>query len=137
MRSPETGEATTRRVKWTIDVRRTVQFAIAYALIVALLALLYRGAREAGQWRPAPGSIQEIRVVPDHALETRWGGQVTWKAEYRVVYRVASREYAVWVDSGIRDESEAGVRLALPQPRPSCRVRYDPKRPEESIADCR
>ena len=40
-------------------------------------------------------------------------------------------------DSGIRSESEEGVRLALLRPLPSCRVRYKPETPGESIADCR
>jgi len=89
------------------------------------------------KWRLTPGSIQDTRIVADHGIETKWGGELMWKAEYRVAYSVASREYAVWADSGIRGESEAGVRLALPQSRPSCRVRYNPKKPEASIADCR
>lgn len=60
------------------------------------------------------GTIQGTRIIPDKAVETNWGGQLTWKAEYRVTYSVAGREYTVWGDSGIRRESEAAVRLALP-----------------------
>jgi hypothetical protein len=135
--SVQTGEATTRRGKWTIDVRSTVQSAVACALVVALLALLHRSQGEAVKWPLVQGNIQDTRIVADHALETKWGGQVTWKAEYKVAYLVASREYAVWADSGIRGESEAGVRLALPQSLPSCRVQYNPKKPGESVADCR
>lgn len=137
MRSPEIDEAATRRGRWTIDVRGTVLFAIACVLVVALVALLHRGTGEPVRWPQVQGVIHDTRIVPDHALETKWGGQVTWKAEYRVAYFVAAREYAVWADSGIRDESEAGVRLRLLQARPSCSVRYNPKSPQESIADCR
>ena len=136
MRPPQTGEAATSRVKWTIDVRGTVLFVVACALIVALFALLHRGP-EATKWPLVQGNIQDTRILADHAAETKWGGQLTWKAEYRVVYFAASREHALWADSGIRGESEADVRLALPQSHPSCRVKYNPKRPEESVADCR
>jgi hypothetical protein len=137
MRAPQTGEATTPRGKWTIDLRSTVQFAVACALVITLLALLRRGPGEAAEWPLVQGNIQDTRIVADHAVETKWGGELTWKAEYKVDYFVASREYAVWADSGIRFESEAGVRLALPQSRLSCRVKYNPKRPGESVANCR
>jgi hypothetical protein len=89
------------------------------------------------KWSLVLGTIQDTRIIPDHGLETKWGGELTWRAEYRVDYSVASRNYAVWADSGIRGESETGIRLALPQSRPQCRVRFNPKKPEESIADCR
>jgi hypothetical protein len=69
------------------------------------------------KWPPVPGTIQDTRIIPDHGLETKWGGELTWKAEYRVNYSVAGRNSAVWADSGIREESETGIRLALPQSR--------------------
>ena len=82
------------------------------------------------------GNIQDIRIVADHAIETKWGGQLTWKAEYRVVYFAANREYSLWTDSGIRGENEGDVRLTLPKEYPRCYVRYNPKKPEESAAEC-
>jgi hypothetical protein len=132
----QAGKAVIGRGKWTIDMRSTALVAIAWALVVALFAFLQRGPREV-KWPLAQGIIQDTRIVADHALETKWGSQLTWKAEYKVAYSVASREYAVWADSGIRGESEAGVRLVLPQSHPSCRVQYDPQRPAVSVADCR
>jgi len=137
MGSAQSGEGTTRHGKWTVDVSSTVQFAVACALLVALLALLRLGQREAVKWPRVQGNIQDTRIVSDHAVEMKWGGQLTWKAEYRVAYLVADREYAVWADSGIRGENEAALRLALPRLRPSCRVQYNPGRPGESFADCR
>jgi hypothetical protein len=135
MRPPRTVEAAASRAKWTIDVRSTLQFIVACALVVALFALLHRGTVK---WPLVQGDIQDTRIVADHAIQTKWGGELTWKAEYRVVYFAAGREYALWADSGIRGESEAGVRLALPKSPPSCRVQYNPKRPEESgAAHCR
>jgi hypothetical protein len=133
---PQTREAATSRAKWTMDVRSTVQVAVVCALVVSLFALLRRGP-DAMKWPLVQGNIQDTRIIAEHAVETKWGGELTWKAEYRVAYFVASREYAVWTDSGIRGESEAGVRLAFPQSRPLCRVQYNPKRPDESVADCR
>ncbi len=62
---------------------------------------------------------------------------MTWKAEYRVSYSVESREYTAWVDSGIRGEDKDGAVLALPQSRPTCRVQYNPTKPEASVANCR
>ena len=129
---------TTKRSDWTfsIDWAATTKVAAACVLAVALFALLKRNAQEA-KWSSTSGTIQGTRIVADHALQTKWGGQLTWKAEYSVAYAVASREYAIWADSGIRSESEDGVRLALPRSLPSCRVRYKPETPGISIADCR
>jgi hypothetical protein len=126
----------TRRAKWTAGMRRTAQFAIGCALVAVLFALSHRGPREV-PWPVVQGAIQDTRIVPDHAVQTKWGGQLTWKAEYRVAYSAASREYAVWTDSGIRGESEDGVRLSLPRSRPPCRVQYKPQSPEVSVANCR
>jgi hypothetical protein len=63
--------------------------------------------------------------VADHVLQTKWGGELTWKAEYRVAYLVGNREYGVWADSGLRGDSEASMQLALLHPRPSCQVQYE------------
>lgn len=134
MRSPQAGE--TSRVKWTIDVRATVLFVLACVLVVGSFALL-RGGPDAAEWPLVQGDIQGTRIRADHAAETKWGSELTWKAEYRVVYFAASREYVLWADSGIRGESEAAVRLVLPQSHSTCRVKYNPKRPEDSFADCR
>lgn len=126
----------THRGEWTINVRATVVFAAVCVLTVALLTFLHRSSR-AAEWPRVRGTIQDTRIVADHALQTYWGGQITWRAEYKVAYAVATREYSVWADSGIRGQSEADVRLALPRTRPACRVRYNPQKPEASIADCR
>jgi hypothetical protein len=131
MRSPQT------RDKWTINMRATVLVAMTWVLAALLFASLHRGPGDT-KWHLAEGSIQDTRLVADHALQTKWGGQLTWRGEYKVVYSVAGREYAVWADSGIRGEDEDGVRLALPHSRrASCRVRYNPQKPEASVADCR
>jgi len=132
----QVGKAIARRTTWTIDVRATVPFAIAVVLAAALVALLHRGPTRL-KWSHVQGTIEDTRIVADHALQTKWGGQLTWKAEYKVGYSIAGREYAVWADSGIRGEDEAGVRLLLPKSRPSCRVQYNPQSPTVSIADCR
>jgi len=108
----------------------------AALIAVGLFLLLGRNAQET-KWSSTSGAIQDTRIVPDHAVQTKVGGQLTWKAEYSVAYFAASREYVIWADSGIRSESEEGVRLALLRPLPSCRVRYKPETPGESIADCR
>ena len=136
MRSPQPSKAMTRRAEWATSTSRTAQFAIACALVAVLFALLHRGPGEVA-WPLVQGTIQDTRIVADHALQTKWGGQLTWKAEYKVAYSVASRDYAVWADSGIRDESEDGVRLALPQSRPSCQVQYNPNSPGVSVVHCR
>jgi hypothetical protein len=121
---------------WTMDIRATALAITAWALVLVLFAFLRRGSGEAG-WPLPQGTVRDTRIVADQGLETKWGGELAWRADYQVAYSVANHEYAVWADSGIRGESEAGVRLALPRSRPSCRVRYDSKRPESSIADCR
>jgi hypothetical protein len=136
MRSPQASKAMIRRSKWTIDTRTTVLVAIFWLFAALLLAFLYRRPPDM-KWVFAQGNIQGTRIVADHALQTKWGGQLTWKAEYRVAYSVAGREYAVRADSGIRGADEAGVQLALPQSHPSCLVQYNPGKPEASVADCR
>jgi hypothetical protein len=114
----------TGRAEWTIDRHSTALFVIASALVVALFTFLQK-ASVGAKWLQVQGTARDTRIVADHGVETKWGGELTWRAEYRVAYPVASRE------------SEAGVRLALPQLRPLCRVRYNPKKPEVSTADCR
>jgi hypothetical protein len=88
------------------------------------------------RWQVAQGSVREERIAPDHAIETKWGGQLAWKAEYRVGYSVAGREYSVWADSGVRGDSEADVQLRLRKVS-SCHVLYQPQQPEISVASCR
>jgi hypothetical protein len=132
----QAGKSHNRRTIWTIDVRATVLLVIAVVLVAALLALQHREPMHP-KWSQVHGTIQDTRIVADHALQTKWGGQLTWKAEYKVFYAVAGREDVVWADSGIRGEDEAGVRLLLPNSRPSCRVQYDPQSPMVSHADCR
>jgi hypothetical protein len=134
--SPQAGKTTTRRGEWTMDVRAMVVFTSAVVVVAAPFTLLGRGPRH-GKWSQVQGTIQDTRIVVDHALHTKWRGSLTWKAEYKVAYSVAGREYAVWADSGIRGEDEDGVRLLLPQSRPSCRVQYNPQSPMVSVADCR
>lgn len=129
---PRRNQAVTSRAKYKIGVR----IAVACVLVVAGLALLRRD-QEAATWPLVREEVKDTRVVADRAVETKWGGELTWKAEYRVVYFVTNREYAQWADSGIRGESKAAVRLALPQSKLSCRVRYNPEKPEEAAADCR
>ena len=131
----QAGKAAARRAIWTIDARASVLFAIAVVLAAALLALLH-GSPKHLQWSQVQGTIEDTRIVADHALQTKWGGQLAWKAEYKVGYSIAGREYLVWADSGIRGEDEDGVRLLLPN-APSCRVQYDPQSPMVSVADCR
>ena len=109
--------------------------ALICALVVLLVVLEY-GNMNGAEWVTAQGTIQDTRVVPYNALETKWGTQLTWIAEYRVVYSVGGREYSVWADSGIRGESKPEVQLRLPQFLPTCRVRYNPKEPESAVAHC-
>jgi Protein of unknown function (DUF3592) len=128
--------ARVKRGKGTLGLGGWARFAAACILVATLFALWHRNAPEVN-WPLVQGTVLDIRIVADHALQAQWGGQITWKAEYRVAYSVTSREHAVWADSGIQGETEADVKLVVPQSRPSCRVQYDPKRPEVSVADCR
>jgi hypothetical protein len=89
------------------------------------------------RWSQVQGSIEDIRIVADHAIQTTSGGKLAWKAEYKVDYAAGGRDYAVWADSGIRGEDEDGVRLRVPKLHSFCRVQYDPESPTVSVADCR
>ena len=125
-----------RRNKWTINLRTTVLYVFAWVLVIGLFAFFLRGPREA-KVPVAHAIIQNTRIVADHAAETKWGGQLTWRAEYRLAYSVAGHEFTLWADSGIRGESEAEVQLALAQARQTCSVQYNPQRPEVAVAKCR
>lgn len=101
---------------------------------VLLFAVL--AAASCASERTVGGAVRSTRIVPDHASETKWGSELTWRAEYQVIYSVGGREYSVWADSGIRRESEDSVQLALPKSSISCRVQYHPNTPETATAVC-
>ncbi len=107
----------------------------AFVVGVSVLALLHRSGSEP-EWKTVEGTIRETRIVPYSDLETKWGSQLTWVAEYRIAYVVGKREYTVWVDSGIRGGSKSDVQLRLPQFQPACTVRYNPQQPESGVARC-
>jgi len=119
----------------SLNVHATAILVIVFALITVLTFLLRR-TRDT-QWSRTEGLVEEIRIVADHVLQTKWGGDLTWKAEYRVAYFVRNREYGVWADSGLRGDSEASVQVALLHLHPSCQVQYDSQKPQVSIVDCR
>jgi hypothetical protein len=119
------------RAEWTIDKRSTTLFVIVCAFAVTVFAFLHRRSQDV-EWPVVEGVVQETRIVVDHSLETKWGSELTWKAEYKVEYLVASRKHDIWLDSGIRGESQDGVRLALPQLPLNCSVQYNPDNPAVS-----
>lgn len=123
------------RPVWTKRGQITLFLAFAVVFGAALLSLSHGGPQDV-KWSQVKGVVQETRIVADRALETKWGGQLTWKAEYKVGYSVAGHDYAVWVDSGIRGEDQDAIRIRLPKSTPSCRVRYNPQSPVRSTADC-
>ena len=123
-------------VTFSIDWASTVKAIGAFIFAIALFALL-RSECTRKKWSSTSGTVLGTRIVVDHAVQTQAGGHLTWKAEYSVAYSASSRGYVIWADSGIRSESEDGVRLALPRSLPSCEVRYNPETPGESTADCR
>lgn len=115
--------------------RKLAIFALAAAGIVGLYVYLNRLPSEP-QWQFAKGTVQGTRIVTDRAVETKWGSEVIYKAEYRVAYSVDGKEYTAWVDAGVSGESEAIVRLNLPQQRRFCRVEYNPIDPKTASAKC-
>lgn len=133
MQFSKTEKANTRRGKSAIAVRTS---AIASALLLGLFAFVLRQQREE---KPilTDGIVVGTRIVPDHAIETKQGGRLSWRAEYRVTYSAAGRDFTVWADSGLRGDTENDVRISLPQSRRSCQVRYDPAKSESAMADCR
>lgn len=136
MRSPQAVRTMTPSGKWSVDVRSTVLGVIGVVLVAALVSMLRRGPPQVKRLQ-VRGTVQNTRIVADHALQTKWGGQLTWKEEYKVAYSIAGREYVVWADSGVRGDDEDGVRLLLPRSQPSCWVQYNPQSPAVSVADCR
>jgi len=117
-----------RHGSWTV---------VCFLILAAVVYLALRSGLREARWPRVQGSVESTRVIVDRATETNWGSRLRWRAEYRVVYTVAGREYTVLADSGIRDDSEDGVRLRVPRPSPPCWVKYNPRRPEIAVADCR
>jgi hypothetical protein len=122
--------------RWTVNISGIVQLVLIAFLMAALFALDRYHASQPKSIL-VRGTIQDTRIIADCAVETKWGSQLTWRAEYKVAYSVANREYMMWGDSGARGESTADVQLALAQAHRSCWVRYDSQDPAASVADCR
>lgn len=124
-----------RRARPAIGIRIAVLYTAAFLLLTLLFFSVHRQREAKASF--AEGVIVNTRIVPDHAIETKWGTRLRWKAEYSVAYSVAGREFQVWADSGVRGDTEADVRMSLAQFRRPCQVQYDPKKPETGVADCR
>jgi hypothetical protein len=133
MRSDLTNKSTAGPNKWNPGISRVGAVVVFIIALFALLSVDLNGRNR----QFVSGTIEHTRIVADHVSETKWGSRLTWKAEYKVAYTVASHEYSVWTDSGIRSESEEGVHPLLPSGHASCRVQYDAGRPEAATADCR
>jgi hypothetical protein len=78
----QVGRAVGRRSTWTTKVGATALSAVAVLLAAALFALLPRD-RTHLKWLQTQGTVEDTKIVADHALQTKWGGQLTWKAEYK------------------------------------------------------
>lgn len=109
---------------------------VAVALAVALYGILrWVDEHATPRWVSVQGSLEGTRIVSEP-----WSGiagrSLLWRAEYKVVYSVAGRKYVIWSDSGIKGESEDEIRLTLSARHSSCRVQYDPSKPESSAAVC-
>lgn len=121
---------------------RTAVIAVAVALCAALIFFVARHGEQVAKWPQVSGTIRETRVVVDHWVPATLKSlpQPVWRADYKVTYNVGGREYASWTYSGIRNETkefaEARVREALNSPGFSCRVKYNPVRPEVSVVVC-
>jgi hypothetical protein len=105
-----------RRGKWTMDTRSTALYALAWTLVIVLFAFLHRRRRDV-KWPLVQGTIQDTRIVSDHALQTGWGGQVTWKAEYKVAYAVATRIFSMgrfWYPRCQRSRCSIGLAAIAP-----------------------
>ena len=127
----------TRHRRLNTPSSRAMRVAVVLIFILVMLAFLRR--RRSHFEVPdveTSGRVEDARVVVDHAFETKGGSEVRWRAEYLVKYR-ADPDHSVWTDSGIRSDSEAGARLALPKSLPSCRVRYNLFKPELAVANCK
>jgi hypothetical protein len=105
---------------------------LAFAVVVIYYLLLH-GGTEQGKW--TTGTVQEIRIVPIQAIEPKWGSELKWTAEYRVVYSVAGREYAIWASSAIfparvpelRSSTPSLPLLTLRIPRLDLRITFAPE----------
>lgn len=113
-----------------------VVFLLTTTIIVWIgFALSERHSLDA-KWESAEGTVHGTRIVPDHAVETKWGSRLIFRGDYLVAYSASGREYELWIDSGIRSESEPSVRMSLAQLPTTCEVWYNQNKPEISTGDC-
>ena len=122
-----------KAIRQTIRETRLPRPLFLACVLAVALSLLVRSVMHEAAWPKVRGTVQETRVVADPIGSKR----IMWKAEYRVVYSVAGREYSVWADSGVRDEGKTVVQAEIPKGIPPCWVRYNPRRPEGAVANCR
>ena len=113
--------------------------AVLFVVLVAtwIIYLLARVMPDKTKWAVVSGAVRGTKVVPEQAIETKWGAEVKWQAQYQVVYLVNGHEYTVWTDSRIRGDSRGEVEMNLPKIPPACRVRYEIRRPDIAAVECR
>jgi hypothetical protein len=91
-----------------------------------------------------PGAVKESRVVLDYwapaAPRVVGNPHPVWRADFKVAYAAEGQQYESWTYSGIRGETKRFVEIRAKQelatPGFSCLVKYNPKQPEVSVADC-
>jgi len=88
-------------------------------------------------WKSVDGHIEKIAIRVDHDLETKWGSQVVWRADFAVTYLVNGHRFTTNADSGIRAESQAEVESILRQTHPACVVKYPSAEPERASVKCK
>lgn len=124
------------RARWRISLVATALTVVALGLVATSILVFLHQPPEV-RWVRTQGTVLDTRIVADHASETKWGSDLTWRAEYKVAYSISDHEYSMWSDSGIRGESETAVRSALGQSHPICEVQYNPQKPIAAQTECR
>jgi hypothetical protein len=118
----------------TLGFKCAAKFALSLGLTV-VIAGCDRNDSQAN-WRTTEGRVEKTVIRADHGLETKWGSEVVWQAEFEVLYIVDGQQFITHADSGVRGQSGDEVRLVLLQKHPRCTVSYHPGAPELATAKC-
>jgi hypothetical protein len=87
----------------------------------------------------AEGKVSDTRIVVDHIWDTRYGGRIYYRIEYRiealVSYEIDGRSYSRWLTGSETTTERALLASKLASSPKSCQVYWLPDRPEN--ARCR
>jgi len=117
---------------------RTWKLGIGFVLIsgFVILALYLFKTGSTSSWPEADCSITGSRVIRTVAGEAG-RAIISYKGQYHLRYVVGGHEYYLWTNSGWFDADEKFVQEKVETLPSRCefRIRYNPEKPSDSVAE--